>query len=736
MTAVAAARTTSAPVVDESRLASSPARPGHVPRPALSRRLRVAPEPVLTVIAPPGYGKTTAIVDWSERDPRAFSWLWVEESHNDPIVFATYLAVALDHAGAGCSGVFGALEHGRSVTAVLPLLCAAASSVRNAVIVVDDAHLLTHDRCTDVLLAVREGLDAGSKLVLAGRRSTELVETFRSRWETFDVHDDNLRLGPGEALGVLRAAGVDATESEAAELNNRVEGWAAGVSLAAVVARSSGSALDGVDRVIAEYLRLEVLRDLQASDLEFLRRLSPLEPISGPLADAVLGVCDSAEKLAALARANLLLFSLPVGNDADGVRRYRMHRLLREHLAAEEERYEPEQARAIYRRASDWFEDAATRDAGDAELQRAIEYAYAARDSARVLELLDEGRPRAYGLAALEAHARWFGLLDPEALCEHPDVAWIAARTHALLGNAVLADRFAAIGETSPCDAFGELARANLCRHGLAAMAGSVQAALEVAPFHGWHGEALFLDGIVANLSGDPERAESRFREILDLAAVEVPTLRISALAQCAALAASRGDWAEASELARDAYDLMREWRFDDYPPMALVCAVGARVAAHAGDRLRADELLDRAGRLLPCVNEAIPWLAIQVRLELGRAHLILGEVEATAKLVTEIEVMLATRGDLEASAAEVRELRADLSGRCAPDSGWPASITRAERKLLPLLATHLTFREIADELHISRNTVKTQAISVYRKLQVSSRGEAIEAATGIGLLQ
>ena len=66
----------------------------------------------------------------------------------------------------------------------------------------------------------------------------------------------------------------------------------------------------------------------------------------------------------------------------------------------------------------------------------------------------------------------------------------------------------------------------------------------------------------------------------------------------------------------------------------------------------------------------------------------------------------------------------------------WGSSLTAAELRLLPLLTTHLTFREIGDRLYVSRNTVKTQAMSVYRKLGASSRSAALVRATELGLLE
>ena len=82
----------------------------------------------------------------------------------------------------------------------------------------------------------------------------------------------------------------------------------------------------------------------------------------------------------------------------------------------------------------------------------------------------------------------------------------------------------------------------------------------------------------------------------------------------------------------------------------------------------------------------------------------------------------------------QAAELQHRLAASTQPDDNWASSLTGAELRLLPLLTTHLSFREIAERLFVSRNTVKTQAISVYRKLGVSSRSEAIERATELGL--
>jgi LuxR family maltose regulon positive regulatory protein len=133
-------------------------------------------------------------------------------------------------------------------------------------------------------------------------------------------------------------------------------------------------------------------------------------------------------------------------------------------------------------------------------------------------------------------------------------------------------------------------------------------------------------------------------------------------------------------------------------------------------------------------LTEALPWLAIQVRLELARAFLTLRDADAAEDLLGEARAVLELVPGLDLLAERAEELRRELDVMPEPDGAHQAGLTPAELRLLPLLATHLSFREIAQQLFVSRNTIKTQAISVYRKLGVSSRSEAVAEAQRLGL--
>ena len=184
-----------------------------------------------------------------------------------------------------------------------------------------------------------------------------------------------------------------------------------------------------------------------------------------------------------------------------------------------------------------------------------------------------------------------------------------------------------------------------------------------------------------------------------------------------------------------EARDTLRDARLDDYSTSALVFAASAHAAVQHGNWVRARADLERVARLLPTLAGAFPWMSAQVRLEAAHAYLGLSELDAASDLLAGVEDATAGERELGSVAAQASALSGELLDRARPDSGGWEQLTPAERRLLPLLTTHLTFREIAEHLNVSRNTVKTQAICTYRKLGASSRSEAIQRAVELGLV-
>ena len=101
-----------------------------------------------------------------------------------------------------------------------------------------------------------------------------------------------------------------------------------------------------------------------------------------------------------------------------------------------------------------------------------------------------------------------------------------------------------------------------------------------------------------------------------------------------------------------------------------------------------------------------------------------------------EIDGVLKRRSGLGTLVGEAETLRTELTKQRASDVPGASSLTVAELRLLPLLATHLSYPEIAAELFVSRNTVKSQAYSLFRKLGASSRSQAVTRSRELALLE
>ena len=161
-----------------------------------------------------------------------------------------------------------------------------------------------------------------------------------------------------------------------------------------------------------------------------------------------------------------------------------------------------------------------------------------------------------------------------------------------------------------------------------------------------------------------------------------------------------------------------------------------ARVALHEGRHEDARAALTRAHRLRPQLDHGIPWLTVQVGLELTRAHLTLADAGAAQTVLSETERVLELRPHLGILVDEARELRDRVEATAGSAGAWAMSLTAPSSGCCRSWPPISRFPEIASRLFISRNTVKTEAVAIYRKLGVASRSDAIERAVEVGLLE
>jgi LuxR family maltose regulon positive regulatory protein len=251
-----------------------------------------------------------------------------------------------------------------------------------------------------------------------------------------------------------------------------------------------------------------------------------------------------------------------------------------------------------------------------------------------------------------------------------------------------------------------------------------------------WRTAATLFLGLAHLMAGDPDRADVLFADAAAGGqAGGATTGTCIALAERSLLAIARGAWERGERHLSEAWGLARDANLEDYPPFTIVHAVAARIALHQGDRPRATAELTQAQRLRPTLTYALPHLAVQARIELARCHLALSDVAAAQVLLHEVSEVLTLRPGLGVFAGETDNLRTELAQARLFAPGASA-LTGAEIRLLPMLSTHLSFRQIAGEMFLSPNTIKSQAISIYRKLGASSRSQAVTRSRELGLLE
>jgi LuxR family transcriptional regulator, maltose regulon positive regulatory protein len=668
---------------------------GTVSRTAVVNRLRAERSLRLaTVVAPAGYGKTILLAQWAERDERPFVWLSVDERDNDPLTLIRHLAAALDAAFA--DGDVWKVAAPRLVNAF-------AARERPFVAVLDDADLIGRGASADVIALLAENVPEGSMLVLTGRVAPRIgVARLRASRRLLELGVGELALSLRDAQLMLRGAGVELEPAEVADLGDRTEGWPAGLYL---LARGRAG-----ERHLDDYFESEHLAGLTPERLAFLERASVLDRLCGSLCEAVTGSLGAAAELRAIERAGLFLVPLDGGG-------YRYHRLFRETLLRRLEEGEPELVPVLHRRAADWFESRG-------EPEAALDHVQASGDVDRSARMLTEVALPAHHAGRAPAVDTWLaGFETGASLAGYPDVAAIGAWIHALRGRALDSERWL---DAADGPAAG-LVRVALCR-GSADELERVLAAVPDAT--AWDGAAALLRGGLESMRGDDPRPSLAEAARTGSGDVQLAALGVGSLA-----AAADGDHAEAERRALEARAIALDGPLGAYPTAAVARAAAARVFLKQSRWEAARHELLAAEPLAQLLAETLPWLALETLLALAGAYVALRDRAAALARVADAEAVLARHECLAALRARVDDVRRQLDELPEAPDGRNAGLTGAELRLLPLLATHLSFREIGGRLYVSRNTIKTQAISAYRKLGVSSRSAAVERARELGLV-
>ena len=671
----------------------------------------------------------------------------------------SYTAAALDRVDPIGSELVRPDEGRQSVAAAASRVAAALSEMKEPVVLVlDHVESLQNDECLDTIAELALHLPSGSRLALGTRAEPPLpMPRLRAGGDVVEIGVDELAMTGLEGRALLDAAGVQLTDTEMHQLLDRTEGWPVGLYLAALALKAGGSRehagvpFSGDDRLMAEYLRTELLSNLSDAEVSFLTRTSVLDRMSGPLCDAVLDSTGSGAALESLAHSNLLLVAL----DRNG-EWYRYHHLFRDLLRAELQRREPELVGALHVRAAEWCE-------AHRMPELAIDHAQTGFDVERVNRLMLVNGQRAFAAGRRETVRRWLSWFEDEDLLEqYPAVAVLGAVFALNTGDAAAAERWTIAAEHpspallrdgtidaergspdrilpdgSTLASWRALLRGFQCRDGIAAMRRDSEIAIDgLGAASGIRSGALVLRGYSVLLEGDVDLADSIFAQAVDVGrGTSAGAGIVIALAARGYCALGRGNWTAVDSFAEEARSAVQEFGLGDYTESALAYILAARAALHHGDVEAARDEVTRAARLRPLLTYARPTYSVQTLLELARTYVALEDPAGAREVLRQARDILQKRPDLGVLPKEVDELESKLDAMRTGNVG-ASSLTAAELRLVPFLPTHLSYPQVGARLHLSRNTVKSQAISIYQKLGVSSRDEAIERLHEIGLLE
>jgi len=460
-----------------------------VSRPRLVEQLQTGIDRKLTLIsAPAGFGKTTVLGEWVSSCGRPVAWFSLNEADSDTSRFLTYLIAALQRVSVATGvGILSALRSPQppSLEAMLTVLLSEISTFPDKfLLVLDDYHLIDSHPIDQGLMFLIGHLPPQMHLVIATRADPRLpLARLRSEGQLTELRAADLRFTASEAASFLnQVMDLHLSADNVAALEQRTEGWIAGLQLAAISMRGHDDAagfiasFTGNHRFVLDYLVEEVLHQQPESVQDFLLRTSILERMCGPLCDAVLGTtaASSQETLDYLEQANLFVVPL---DDERRWRRYHhlfaelLRKRLHQRASTGDSRYTPTELQS---RASVWFEEQGLES-------EALHYAAAANDVARA-EWLIEGRGTPlYARGGVGVVLNWLESLPAPVLDARPSLLVMFATALSVAGYLTQAEQKlraaeAALAHIEPGEAPQNLlARIASMRSLLALMAGDPQ---------------------------------------------------------------------------------------------------------------------------------------------------------------------------------------------------------------------------------------------------------------------
>lgn len=351
-----------------AKLQIPPLRPRYVPRPRLLARLHEGMQRKLTLIStPPGFGKTTLLTAWLKESALPAAWVTLDEADNDHGRFIGYVMAALDRLDLGLEEPIHEISESAArgiplesqMTFLLNGLASMPATSTPILLVLDDYHVIQNQAIHDSMTYALEYIPGNVHIYIASRSAPPLpLSRWRARNQLNELRSEDLRFTRDEADFFLnQSSGLGLSALHVAALDDRTEGWIAGLQLAALALSGHSNTeqfirdFTGSHRFVLDYLADEVFSRQSVATRRFLMWTSILERMTAGLCDALTGESNGRSMLVQLERDNL--FVVPLDNQGQW---YRYHHLFVDLLKNRLEQFAPEEIPTLHHRATLWFE--------------------------------------------------------------------------------------------------------------------------------------------------------------------------------------------------------------------------------------------------------------------------------------------------------------------------------------------------------------------------------------------
>ena len=733
-----------------TKLYLPPPRSNAVRRPRLIERLNNGLNGRLTLVsAPAGFGKTTLVSAWAATCGRPVAWLSLNEDDSDPARFLTYVVAALQtlHGGLGV-GVLAALQAPQAPPpdAVLTvLLNEIAALPHELVLVLDDYHTIESQQVDQALAFLVEHLPPQLHLVIATREDPPLpLSRLRVRGHVNEIRAADLRFTHAEAAAFLnQAMGLNLSETDVAALERRTEGWIAGLQLAALSMQGLDNAsgfiesFTGSHHFVLDYLLEEVLSRQPESVQHFLLQTSILNRLCGPLCDALLSAPPGTGQAALEQLEHDNLFIVPLDSER---RWYRYHHLFGDLLR--QRLHQTTDEADLHRHASQWYEDSGL----DLE---AFQHAAAANDIDRAARLVLGDEMPLFFRGGAAPVLQWLESLPAAELDVRPALRVMHASALLFLSRVVGVEENLQAAEKALQYAANDALTRDLIGH-IALIRATVgvsqrdadavvtqsQRALEYLHPDNlpMRTATIWTLGVAKNLQGERAAAERAFREALARSeAIGHFIIVIMSSIGLANTLEADNQLVQARDMFRHALQRAGE------PPLPVLCEAHlglARIAYQQNDLDAAQTHAEQSVRLGRQIANA-DWFS-GGEIMLARIQLARGDAAGALAMLSETEQRVKRHGfaywlPMVAAAQAEAQIQAGRTARVSQPLIEPLS--PRELEILRLIDQGLSNSQIGERLYLALSTVKGHNQSIFGKLQVQRRTEALTRARELGLL-